>query len=180
MRPREQSERSRMSKGKKGGEKSEGGILVACLNKKARHDYEILDTYEAGMVLVGSEVKSIRIGGMNLRDSFVREKRGELYLVQCHISPYTHSPADAHEPTRDRKLLLHHHEIEKLIGQITRKGLTLVPLRAYFKKGRCKLEFGVARGKKLYDKRQDVRKREANREMERAFRGPKEVPRKKR
>lgn len=144
----------------------EGDTVAA--NKKARRDYEIVSSAEAGISLLGSEVKSIRQGNASLKESYIREKNGELYLVGCHISPYSHSPVDAHEPTRQRKLLLHRQEIDRLIVQIARKGLTLVPLRLYFNKdGRCKLEIALGRGKKLFDKREDEKKRVATREVER-------------
>ena len=147
------------------------GVSVVASNKKARRDFEITEVLETGIVLQGSEVKSIRAGNVNLRDSYVRVKQHELFLVGCHISPYEHSPSDAHEVARDRKLLAHKREIERIGVKVTQKGLTLVPLRLYFKKGRCKLEIGLGRGKKLYDKRQDIKSREAKRDIERAMRG---------
>lgn len=150
---------------------SSAGILVAAVNKKARVEYEILDRIEAGVALIGSEVKSIREGGMNLKESYVRVKGAEIFLIGAHISPYRHSRADAHEPTRERKLLLHRREIDRLAGQVQQKGLTLVPLRVFFKNGRAKLEVGLGRGKKLYDKREDIKAREAQREIERGMRG---------
>lgn len=158
-----------MGKKAKGDEKAGSGILVVATNKKARRDYEILGNYEAGMVLLGSEVKSVRAGGINLSDSYVRAKNSELFLVSCHISPYLHSRVDAHDPLRERKLLLHRQEIEKLAAQVQMKGLTLIPLQVYFKKGRLKVEIGVGKGKKQFDKRDDVKKKEAQREMDRAF-----------
>ena len=157
-------------KGKKSSQSDEGGILIIAENRKARRDYEITEKVEAGLVLVGSEVKSIRDGGINLTDSYVREKAGELYLVRCHIRPYSHSRVDAHKEARDRKLLLHRTEIDKLNGQVTKKGLTLIPLKIYFRKGRCKLEIALGRGRKLHDKRENIKQREAEREMERGFR----------
>lgn len=154
----------------KGGEKSSGeGVLVVALNKRARHDNEVVDTLEAGIVLKGSEVKSIREGGLNLKDSYVRVKGGELFLVACHISPYSHAPSDSFAPERERKLLLHRREIERLSGQVSRKGLLLLPLRVYFKTGRCKVEVGVARPKKLHDKRDNIKSKEAAREIARAM-----------
>ena len=156
---------------KKQPKKKEGeGILVAALNKKARRDYEISDIFEAGLALLGSEVKSIRGGGMNLQESYVRVHNSELFLVDCHISPYTFSGFQAPAPTRERKLLMHKKEIEKLGVAVRQKGLTIVPLRAYFKNGRCKLEIGLGKGKKLWDKREDLKAKEAKRSMERAFR----------
>jgi len=146
---------------------AEGGIQVIDVNRKARRDYHISDTYEAGLILLGSEVKSIRAGGMNLKESYVRVRNGEIFLVGCNISPYRHSRVDAHEPLRDRKLLLNQKEIERLGEQVQKSGLTIVPLQAYFKKGRCKLEIGLGKGKKLYDKREDIKRREETRRMER-------------
>ncbi len=148
---------------------SGGGRKVISTNKKARRDYEIIDTFEAGIVLQGSEVKSIRDGGINLKDSYVRVKGGEIFLVGSHISPYSHAPADAHETVRDRKLLMQKREIERLAAQVQQKGLSLVALQIYFVRGRCKLEIGLGRGKKLYDKRRDVKDKEAKRAMERAI-----------
>lgn len=145
------------------------GILIIAVNKQARREYDISDVYEAGLVLLGSEVKAVRAGAMNLKESYVRVKGREVFLVGCHISPYSHSRPDAHEATRDRKLLLHAHEIAKLCGLVQQKGFTLVPLRVYFRNGRCKIEFGLGKGKKLHDKREDMRKREATREMDQAM-----------
>lgn len=144
-------------------------ITILSLNKKARHDYEILDTYEAGMVLTGPEVKSIREGTMNLKQSYVRMINREVFLVGCHIGAYSFSRQEEYNPLRERKLLLHRREIERVVGQAHQKGLTLVPIKAYLLKGRIKLEFGLARGKKMHDKRQDTKKREADRDMERAI-----------
>jgi len=152
-------------KGKKAPQ-MEGGVLVAAVNKKARRDYEVLEKFEAGLSLLGSEVKSVREGGVNLKESYVREKQGELFLVQCHISPYAHSPVDAHNPTRERKLLMKRSEIDRLIGKVKEKGLSLVPLRLYFKRGRLKLELATGRGKKLYDKRRDEKSRAADRTIQ--------------
>ncbi len=154
----------------KNKEKNEGeGVLIAAVNKQARRDYEILDVFEAGMVLKGSEVKSIREGNMNLKESYIKVSGSEVFLVGCHVGPYAHSPVGSHEPLREKKLLLHHIEIVRLVDQTKKKGLTLIPLRAYFKGGRCKLEFGIARGKKLHDKREDIKEREAQREIERVM-----------
>ena len=160
-----------MAKSKSNGAtESDGGILIVTINRKARSDYEILETLETGISLLGSEVKSIRAGGINLKDSYVRVRDNEGYLLGSHISPYSHSSVDAHDPTRDRKLLLHKRELIKLGVQVQQKGLTLVPLRIYFRNGRCKLEIGVGRGKKHYDKREDIKSREAQRDMERVIR----------
>ena len=152
---------------KKKQPKVQEGVLQVAVNKQARRDFEITETFEAGIVLLGSEVKSIRDAGVNLKDSYVKVRRGELFLVGCHVSPYSHAPADAHDVTRDRKLLLHKEEIKKIEAKVQQKGLTIVPLRLYFKRGRCKLEFGLGRGKKLYDKREDVKKRDVERELAR-------------
>ena len=133
-------------------------------NKKAFHDYHVLDKFEAGLELTGTEVKSLRDGAANLKDAYVTFKNGEAFLFNAHISPYTHGNRENHLPDRTRKLLLHRREIEKLHVQVTEKGLTVVPLRLYFKGSRVKAEIGVVRGKKLYDKRDTERKRELDRE----------------
>ncbi len=141
------------------------------VNRKARHDYFIDETVEAGMVLTGSEVKSIRAGRCNLVDSFARISRGEAFVSNVHISQYDPAHRDNHEPTRSRKLLLHRLEIDRLEGKLKLKGLTLVPLRIYFNaRGRAKIELGLARGKKQHDKRQATKEREAKRETARAMR----------
>lgn len=140
------------------------------VNRRARHDYSIEETFEAGLVLTGSEVKSLRDGKANLKDSHVRIQNDEAWLWNAHISPYDPASQFSHEPTRNRKLLLHRHEIERLDGKVKERGLALVPLRLYFKKGRVKVEIALARGKKLHDKRAAVRDREVEREMERAIR----------
>ncbi len=139
-------------------------------NRRARHDYEILETYEAGLVLRGTEVKSLREGNANFKDSYARVDGNEVWLVGCHISPYHHGTDANHDPERKRKLLLRRSEINRLIGKTLERGLTLVPLRLYFKHGRVKLELGLARGKKLHDKRRVLREREARREMDKAVR----------
>ena len=143
---------------------------VAATNPKAFHDYHIEEKYEAGIVLVGTEVKALREGRVNLRDSFARIEGNEVFLHHCHISPYSHGTDANHDPERDRKLLLHRREIARLAGKIAERGLTLVPLRLYFKKGRAKIELGLARGKKLHDKRSALREREVRREMDKAIR----------
>ncbi|MGV8073509.1 MAG: SsrA-binding protein SmpB [Syntrophobacteraceae bacterium] len=140
---------------------------LVCQNKKAYHDYEILETVEAGMVLVGTEVKSLREGRANLKDSYAKIKRGEVFLYGLHISPYTHASYDNHEPERIRKLLLHAFEIKRLLGKTQEKGFSLIPLKVYFSKGRAKVELGLARGKKLYDKRESLKRKEESREMDR-------------
>lgn len=146
----------------------EKGRKVVASNRKARHDYSILDTYEAGMALTGTEVKSLRAGRASLVDAFAQERNGELYLYGMHIPEYVQGTWTNHEPRRTRKLLLNRTEIDRLIGKTRESGLTLVPLQVYFSDGWAKVEIGVARGKKAYDKRQDLAKRDAQREMARA------------
>jgi len=141
---------------------------IAIDNRKARHDYQILDTYEAGIVLEGTEVKSIRAGKANLKDSYARVEKGELFLYNMHISPYEQGNRFNHEPKRTRKLLMHKHEINRLLGKTKEKGLSLVPLKLYFKSNKVKVQIGLARGKKLHDKRHALAERDAKREMERA------------
>jgi SsrA-binding protein len=143
------------------------------VNRRARFDYLIEETYEAGLVLQGSEVKSLREGRANLSDSYARIIRGEAVLINAHINPYFAASRFNHEPTRTRKLLLHKKEIERLAGKTHERGLTLVPLRLYFKDGRAKIELGLARGKKLYDKRESLRKKAAQREVERSLKSRK-------
>jgi len=144
--------------------KPNAGEKLIASNKKAYHDYFILQKFEAGLALTGTEVKSLREGQANLKDSYVNFNGGEAFLFGAHISPYTHGNRENHDPERTRKLLLHRKEIEKLRGQVVEKGLTVVPLRLYFKGGRVKAEIAVVRGKKLYDKRETERRREADRE----------------
>jgi SsrA-binding protein len=133
-------------------------------NRKARHDYHVLDTWEAGIVLLGTEVKAIREGRVNLRDSFARLERGEVWLLNVHISPYSHAGYAHHDEKRQRKLLLHRSEIQKLTGRVAEKGLTLVPLELYFKDGRVKVALALAKGKQAHDKRETIRRREIDRE----------------
>ncbi len=133
-------------------------------NRKARHDYEVLETWEAGVVLLGTEVKAIREGRINLRDSWARVENGEVWLLNVHISAYSHRGYADHTETRQRKLLLNRHEIRKMVGRTTEKGLTLVPLEMYFKKGRVKVLLALARGKQAHDKRETIRRREVDRE----------------
>lgn len=149
--------------------KHTNNIKVVCRNKKARFDYEILEVIEAGMVLLGTEVKSLRQGRANLKDSYARIKGGELYLMQSHISPYTHAYYDNHQPDRVRKLLVHRREIKRLLGKTQEKGLTLVPLKIYFKDGKAKVELALARGKRTYDKRQSLKRKTEQRELEKAI-----------
>jgi SsrA-binding protein len=141
---------------------------IITVNRRARHDFHIEDTFKAGLVLTGSEVKSLRAGKAQLKDSYGRIDRGEVWLFNAHISPYAAAAQFGHEPTRSRKLLLHRREIQHLIGKVKERGLTLIPLRLYFKEGRAKVELAVARGKKLYDKREATKEREVRREMDRA------------
>ena len=133
-------------------------------NRKALHDYHVLETWEAGVALLGTEVKAIREGRVNLRDSYARLDRGEVWLLNVHISPYSHTGYSGHQERRERKLLLHRHELNKLSGHIREKGLTLVPLQMYFKKGRVKVALALVKGKQAHDKRETIRRREIDRE----------------
>ena len=142
-------------------------IKVIAKNKKAFFNYDIIETLEAGIVLKGSEVKAIRDGKINIKDSYVIISDGEAYLLNSHINPYKYSTYDRPEPTRKRKLLLHRREIDKLSGKLQTKGLTLVPLKVYFKNGKIKVEIGLAKGKKNFDKRRTIKERDIKREMER-------------
>lgn len=153
-----------MSKQKETGEKP------VATNRKAFHDYFIEERYEAGIMLQGTEVKSLREGRVNLQDSYASVRGSEVFLHQCHISPYSHGNIMNHDPTRVRKLLLHKTEIHKLLGKTQQRGLTLIPLRIYFsKRGYAKVELGLAKGKKLYDRRETIKSREAGREVQRAI-----------
>lgn len=143
---------------------------VVASNRRARHDYEIVDTIEAGLVLEGSEVKSLRAGNANLKDAFAMMRGRELWLENVHIAPYKFAREGGHDPERSRKLLLHRREIDRLAGTMAEKGLTLVPLALYFRDGRAKVELALARGRRSYDKRQAIREREERREMDRAGR----------
>jgi len=153
------------------GETGREPIRIVAENRKARHDYFIDETYEAGISLVGTEVKSMRAGKVNLRDSYADVSNNEVFVHHMHISPYDPGSRFNHDPERPRKLLLHRQEIKRLLGQTTQKGYTLVPLRVYFKRGRVKVEVALARGKKLYDKREEIAKRDADREIARELRG---------
>lgn len=144
---------------------------VVATNRKARHDYELLDTYEAGLVLTGSEIKSIRAGHANLREGFVQERDGELWLLNTHIASYEQAGHFGHDPLRPRKLLLHRQEIYRIMARVQEKGLTLVPVMLYLKNGKAKVEIALARGKKQYDKRESLRKEDSKRQIERALRG---------
>ncbi len=144
--------------------------MKSVVNRKARHDYEIIETYEAGIELKGTEVKSIRTGSANLKDSYAEIDHGEVFVNNFHISPYKFASSFVnHDPYRRKKLLLHKSQIRKLIGKIQEKGLTLIPLKVYSKNGRIKMEVALAKGKKLYDKRRDIKKRDLQREQERAL-----------
>jgi SsrA-binding protein len=146
-------------------------IKIVSKNRKAGHNYFLLDRYEAGIVLQGSEIKSLRNGQMSLSEAFVRIENNEAWLVDAHISPYDHSGRFNHDPTRPRKLLLHKSEIHHLWDEIRKKGVTLIPTIAYLKGGKAKVEIAVAKGKKLYDKREIIAKRDLQRQIEREFRG---------
>ena len=145
------------------------GVRLVAENRRARHDYHLLERFEAGLVLSGTEVKSLRQGGATLAQAYADVRGSEVWLVGAHIAPYEQGSIGSHDPDRDRKLLLHRREIASLIGKVQEKGLTLVPTRLYFKDGRAKVELAVARGKELRDKRRDIAKREADRQIERAL-----------
>ena len=146
-------------------------MQIVCQNRKAYHDYSIEETVEAGMSLLGTEVKSLREGRANLKDSYVLIKDLEAFLFNTHISPYSHGNIMNHDPLRTRKLLMHKKEIMRLQGKIAQKGYTLIPLKIYFKDGRAKVEVGLAKGKREYEKRESIKEREANREIEKAMKG---------
>ncbi|PIE70419.1 MAG: SsrA-binding protein [Deltaproteobacteria bacterium] len=143
-------------------------VKMIAVNKKARFNYEVLDDFEAGMVLVGTEVKSLREGRVNLTDAYGTIKKGEVFVYNLHISPYSFAYYDNHDPLRPRKLLLHKQQIKRLIGKTQEKGLSLVPLSLYFKNGKVKMKLALARGKKRHDKRQDIKERDAKRALNRA------------
>jgi SsrA-binding protein len=144
-----------------------GHIKIIAENRKARRDYFIVDEYEAGMVLVGTEVKSLRQGRANLKDAYARIKNGEVFVYQLHIAPYPFAYYDNHDPLRPRKLLLHKNEIKRLYGKMNEKGLTLIPLKLYFKSGKAKILLALAKGKRKYDKREAIKRRDAQRDLER-------------
>jgi SsrA-binding protein len=146
------------------------GIKIIASNKKAYHEYFIDEVFEAGLVLTGTEVKSLRLGKVNLKESFCRIKDGEVFINNMNISPYEQGNRENHDPTRMRKLLLHREEIDKLIKKVDERGLSLVPTKIYFKDSRAKLEIGVGRGKKLHDKRETLKQKQADRETARAIR----------
>ena len=155
------------------GTKSKDGaeLVVVARNRKARYEYEILDTFEAGIALLGPEVKSLRAGNATLTDSYAKIQRGEVYLQHVHIGPYEQAARANAEPRRERKLLLHRAEIARLKVKLAERGFTLVPLEIYFKGGRAKVQLALARGKRRYDKRESIRRREQDREVQRAVRG---------
>ncbi len=142
-------------------------VKIIAENRKARRDYFIVDQYEAGLVLKGTEVKSLRLGGANLKDSYARIKNGEVFVYQLHIAPYPFAYYDNHDPLRPRKLLLNKHEIKRLYGKVNEKGLSLVPLRLYFKSGKAKILLALAKGKRKYDKREAIRRRDDQRDLDR-------------
>jgi SsrA-binding protein len=144
-------------------------MKVVCQNRKAYHDYHIEETIEAGMALLGTEVKALKEGKVNLKDSYVMVKDSEVFLLNCHISPYSHGNIMNHDPLRTRKLLLHRKEIERLRGKTAVKGFTLIPLKLYFKGPFAKVEIGLAKGKQLFEKRETIKEREAKRDIERAM-----------
>lgn len=146
-----------------------GGVKVLAANRKARHDYTIEESIEAGIALTGTEIKSIRTGRANLQDSFALIRNDEMWLVGAHISPYEHGNRENHEPRRDRKLLLHRREIDRLGSRVQEKGWTLVPLDIHLRDGRAKVQIGLARGKKQYDKRETIAKRDSDRELQRTI-----------
>ena len=156
-----------MSKKKK--KKSDFGYRVLATNRKAYHDYHIFDKFEAGISLLGTEVKSLRDGRANLKESYCRPQGNELFLVDCHISPYTHGNISNHDPLRPRRLLLHKREIRKLITSVSQRGFTIAPLRFYLKGAHIKLEIGLAKGKQTYDKRETKRRKDIERETDRAM-----------
>jgi SsrA-binding protein len=149
---------------------AEDGKKIITVNKRARFDYHISETLEAGLVLQGTEVKSLREGRVNLQDAYADVQEGEVFLLHAHINQYDHGNRFNHDPERPRKLLLHRREIKRLIGKTQEKGLTLIPTRMYFVRGKAKVELGLAKGKKQYDKREDIKRRDARRDIERAMR----------
>lgn len=152
------------------GPAAAGDIRIVCTNRKARHLYHLLDTWEAGLVLTGTEVKSLRGGHASLADAYAELRNGEMWLLNMHINPYEQGNRNNHPPLRPRKLLLNRRELNRLVGRTVEKGLTLVPLQVYFRGGYAKVEVALARGKKTFDRRQDVAEREAKRDIERGLR----------
>lgn len=156
-------------KGAKGGKVADDGTKTVTTNRRARHDYDILETYEAGIELRGSEVKSIRAGEVNIGEAFARVKEGEVWLHGMHVKPYVHASKHVPDPDRPRKLLLHRREIDSLVGTTATSGVTLVPLRVYFTHGMAKVQIAVAKGRRKYDKRHAIAERDARRDVERAL-----------
>ena len=150
--------------------KAKSGLKIICLNRKASFNYFFEDIYEAGLILKGSEIKSVRAGKVNIADSYAIERDGELYLINSHISSYKQASLLNHNPIEERKLLLNKKEINKLIGKMQREGFTIIPIKMYFKKGKAKIEIAVAKGKKQYDKRQALKRKDWNRDKARYFR----------
>jgi len=144
-------------------------VKVVAQNRKARHDYFILETMEAGLALMGTEIKSIRAGQISLKEAYIRVDGEEAWLVNAHIAPYDHASRDNHDPIRDKKLLLHKREIQNLYAEVRQKGTTIIPLQVHLRNGRAKVEIAIAKGKKNYDKREAIKKRDAQRDMDRAF-----------
>jgi SsrA-binding protein len=149
--------------------KADESVKIVAVNRKASHDYELVERFEAGLVLVGTEVKAAREGRVNLKDSYAAPRNGELFLLQSHITAYSHGSYENHEPLRPRKLLLHKRELRRLVGKITERGLTVVPTKMYFKNGRLKVEIALARGKRQHDRRAAERERDAKRDIEAAL-----------
>ena len=147
---------------------SKNHIKIVTVNRKAKYNYFIEDTYEAGMVLLGTEVKSLRLGRVNLKDSYARIKKGEVFVHQMHIGDYPFASYENHDPLRKRKLLLHKYEIKKLYGKVNEKGFSLIPLRVYFQNGKAKMTIAIAKGKRRYDKRETIRRRDEKRDLDRA------------
>ncbi len=150
--------------------KTTSGLKIICLNRKASFDYFFEDLYEAGVVLKGSEIKSVRNGKVNIADAYGIEKNGEIFLINSHISSYKQASYSNHSPMDERKLLLNRKEINKLVGKMQREGFTLIPTKMYFKRGKAKIEIAVAKGKKMYDKRQSIKRKDWNRDKARYFR----------
>lgn len=157
---------------KKGGKAvAAPGVKIVAQNRRARHDYQLVDVYEAGLSLTGTEIKSIRANQVTLQHAFVSPRNGELWLMEANIAPYVHGNLNNHEPKRSRRLLLHKREINKILMQLATKGVTCIPTKMYLKNGRAKLEIAVAKGKKKFDKRHDLAKKDAKRDMDRAIKG---------
>jgi SsrA-binding protein len=148
---------------------SPDGIKIVATNRKAYHDYHIIETIEAGIVLTGTEIKSVREGKISLRDGYATVRNGEVWLINVHIAPYSHGNRDNHDPRRERKLLLHRREINRLIGKVNERGWTIVPLRMYLRRNKAKVELALVRGKRLHDKRDTIARRDADRDLQRAL-----------